>query len=175
MNRLAGYLIATLATAAGLHAQSSPRAEVKAGFQGASGNILKAAEKMPEADYNFKPTPDIRTFGQLIAHVADAQLGLCSILKGEPKRGDAASKTAKAELIAALKASSEYCEVAYSGVVDADEGTLVKSPRGDRSKLGLMVFNVAHDNEMYGTIAVYLRLKGIVPPSTADAPPPPAR
>jgi uncharacterized damage-inducible protein DinB len=169
MNQALTYMFATVVAVAGLQAQSPFRNEVKAAYQTASGNILKAAEKMPEADFNFKPTPDVRTFGQLIAHVADAQTGLCGILKGEPKRGDAASKTSKAELIAALKASSDFCEAVYSGVGEADEGTIVKSPRGERSKLGLMYFNATHDNEMYGTIAVYLRLKGIVPPSTAEA------
>jgi uncharacterized damage-inducible protein DinB len=164
-------LMAALAGAAGLQAQNTLSAEAKAGYQNTKNNILKAAEKMSEADYAFKPTPDIRNFGQLIAHVSDTQLLLCGIVKGEQKRGDAASKTTKADLTAALKASSEYCDAVYDGVTEADGKTIVKSPRGDVSKLGVLNFNVAHDNEMYGTIAVYLRLKGVVPPSTADAPP----
>jgi hypothetical protein len=91
------------------------------------------------------------------------------VAKGEMKRGDAATKTSKAELVAALKASSEFCDSAYSGMTDAEGATVVKTPLGSKSKLGLLNFNVAHDNEMYGTIAVYLRLKGLVPPSTEGA------
>jgi uncharacterized damage-inducible protein DinB len=144
-------------------------AEVTAVYRGVSANILKAAEKMPEADYAFKPAAEVRTFGQLIAHVADGQMAMCSMTKGEMKRGDAASKTSKADLVAALKASAELCDGAYSGMTDADGAAIVKTPLGNKSKLGLLNFNVAHDNEMYGTMAVYLRMKGIVPPSTEGA------
>lgn len=152
-----------------LQAQNPMTAEVTAVYKGVSANILKAAQKMPEADYAFKPTPEVRTFGQLIAHVADAQMAMCSIMKGEMKRGDAASKTSKADLLAALKASGELCDDAYSRMTDADGAAIVKTPLGDKSKLGLLNFNVAHDNEMYGTMSVYLRIKGIVPPSTEEA------
>jgi uncharacterized damage-inducible protein DinB len=144
-------------------------AEVKTAFEGVSANILKAADKMPDADFAFKPTPDVRSFGQLIAHVADAHTGICGIVKGDPKRGDAASKTSKADLIAALKASNDLCEAVYASMTDADGAATVKAPGGTRSKIGVLNFNVAHDNEMYGTMSVYLRLKGIVPPSTEAA------
>ena len=157
------------AAATALRAQNPMTAEVTAVYKGVSANILKAAEKMPEADYAFKPAPEVRTFGQLIAHVADAQMAMCSMTKGEMKRGDAATKTSKADLVAALKASGELCDDAYSGMTDADGAAIVKTPLGNKSKLGLLNFNVAHDNEMYGTMAVYLRMKGIVPPSTEAA------
>ena len=160
------------AVAGSLNAQSVQMAEVKADYQAVRDNLVKAAEKMSDSDYGFKPTPEIRNFGQLIAHVADAQTGICGIVKGQMTRGDAASKTTKAELVAALKASSAACDAVYGGIAESELNVVVKSPRGDQSKLGILIFNVAHDNEMYGTIAVYLRLKGIVPPSTADAPPP---
>ena len=165
-------LAALFAFSAGLNAQNAQIAEVRADYQAIRDNILKAAEKMPDADYGFKPTPEIRNFGQLIAHVADAQTGICGIAKGETKRGDAASKTIKADLVAAFKASSAACDAVYNSITETEANTIVRSPRGDQSKLGLLIFNVLHDNEMYGTIAVYLRLKGIVPPSTSDAPPP---
>lgn len=124
---------------------------------------------MPEADYAFKPAAEVRTFRQLIAHVADRQMAMCSMTKGRMKRGDFASKTSKADLVAALKASGELCDDAYSGMTDADGAAIVKTPLGNKSKLGLLNFNVAHDNEMYGTMAVYLRMKDIVPPSTEAA------
>ena len=161
--------VVLVAASAALRAQNPMTAEVTVVYKGVSANILKAAEKMPEADYGFKPAPESRNFGQLIAHVADAQMGMCGVAKGEMKRGDAATKTSKAELVAALKASSEFCDNAYSGMTDAEGAAIVKTPLGSKSKLGLLNFNVAHDNEMYGTIAVYLRLKGLVPPSTEAA------
>lgn len=159
------------ADATALRAQNIMTAEVTAAYKGVSANILKAAEKMPDADYAFKPAPPFRTFGQLIAHAADTQMALCGAVKGEIKRSDAAKKTSKAELVAALKASSEVCDTAYGGMTDAQGVIIVDSklPLGGKSKLGVLNFNVAHDNEMWGAIAVYLRLKGLAPPSTEGA------
>lgn len=159
--------LAALAGAAGLYAQSNPfSTEVKANYNSIKNNVMKAADKMPESDYAFKATPDVRTFGQLIGHVADAQMGICGAAKGEPKKGDAADKTSKDDLVAALKASFDFCDTAYDALNDADGAQTVKMFGRDRTKLGVLDFNVIHDNEMYGTMAVYLRLKGIVPPSS---------
>jgi uncharacterized damage-inducible protein DinB len=152
-----------------LLAQNPMSTEAKTAYEGVRTNILKAAEKMPDADFAFKPTPDVRSFGQLIAHVADAQTGICGIVNGEMKRGDAASKTTKADLIVALKASNNLCDAVYTSMSDAEGAATVKAPAGTRSRIGMLNFNVAHDNEMYGTMSVYLRLKGLVPPSTEGA------
>ena len=129
------------AAATALRAQNPMTAEVTAAYKGVSANILKAAEKMPDADYGFKPAPESRTFGQLIAHVADAQMGLCGAAKGEMKRGDAAKKTSKAELVAALKASSEFCDNAYSGMTDAEGAIIVdsKTRLGSKSKSACLI------------------------------------
>ena len=158
------------AAATALRAQNPMSAEVTAAYRGVSASILKAAETMPDAGYAFKPAPAFRNFGQLIAHVADAQVAMCGAAKGEMKRGDAANKTRKAELVAALRASSEFCDNAYSGMTDAQGAIIVdtKIGLGRKSKFGLLNLNVAHDNEMYGAIAVYLRLKGLVSPSTEE-------
>ena len=121
---------------------------------------------MPEAEYSFRPTPEVRTFGQLIAHVADAQMGMCGIAKGEQRRGDAASKTSKSDLLAALRASADFCDSIYNSITDADGATIVKVLNREKPKLGVLNLNVAHDNEMYGAIALCLRLKGLVPPSS---------
>ena len=155
--------------AGALRAQNTFSAEAMTNYQAVKVNIMKAAEKMPDDSFGFKPTPAVRSFGELIAHVADAQMGICSLVKGDMKRGDAASKTTKADLIAALKASDDFCDAVYSAMTDADGMATVKSPLGTRSKLGMLNFNAIHDNEMYGTMAVYLRLKGLVPPSTEGA------
>jgi len=163
--------VVALSGAAGLFAQSNPySAEVKANYTSIKNNLMKAAEKMSEADYEFKATPDIRSYGQLVAHVADAQMGICGTAKGEQQRGEAGQKTSKSDLVAALKASFDYCDSAYDALTDSDGAQMVKMFGRDRTKLGVLDFNVIHDNEMYGTMAVYMRLKGVVPPSTADRP-----
>lgn len=169
MKAILTFSAAVFIGAAAMPAQNTLSAEAVSSYQAVKANIMKAAEKMPDDSFGFKPTPDIRNFGELIAHVADAQMGICGVVKGEMKRGDAASKTTKADLIAALKASDDYCDAVYGTITDADGTAIVKSPLGSRSKLGMLNFNVIHDNEMYGTIAVYLRLKGLVPPSTEGA------
>lgn len=170
MNRLA-WVVLIAANLAGfvLQAQNPLSSDVMAAYEAVKTNILKAAEKMPESEYNFQATAEERTFGKLIAHVADAQMGICGLAKGEPKRGDAGSKTSKAELIAALKASNDSCDAVYATMTDADGVAMVKVFGKERPKLGVLNMNVAHDDEMYGTMAVYLRLKGIVPPSTEAA------
>lgn len=161
-------VLGALTGTAMLYAQNPLSSEVKQSYTGVKNNITKAADRMAEGDYDFKPTPDIRSFGQLIGHVADTQMALCGVAKGEQKRGEAGQKTSKADLVAALKESFDYCDSAYDALTDADATQMLKMFGRDRSKLGVLDFNVIHDNEMYGTIAVYMRLKGVVPPSTAD-------
>jgi hypothetical protein len=120
---------------------------------------------MPEENYGFKPVPEIRNFGQEVAHVADAQVRNCSSVTGETKQANAASKTSKADLVAALKESFAECDKAFESLTDANSMEMTKGQR-PRTKLGTMIGNTTHDNEMYGAMAVYLRLKGIVPPSS---------
>jgi uncharacterized damage-inducible protein DinB len=139
---------------------------IRAFYNGVKNNLLKAADKMPDDAYDFKPTPEQRSFGGWIAHVADAQTAGCSRVLGTPKTPGAASKTTKADLVAALKDSFETCDAAYAGLTDANAGDTVQSFRGPMTRAASLAGNVAHDNECYGTIAVYLRLKGIVPPSS---------
>jgi uncharacterized damage-inducible protein DinB len=154
-------------TAAALPAQNRFSQDAKAEFAPIKQNLLQAAEKMPASQYDFQPTPQVRTFAQLIAHVAEVQTAICGIAKGLPfQRGESPSKTAKADLISALKASNEYCDGVYAGMTDQEGAEIVKTPFGPQSKLAVLNFNLQHDNETYGTIAVYLRLKGIVPPSS---------
>jgi uncharacterized damage-inducible protein DinB len=150
-----------------VQAQNRMSEETKAAYQPIKTSLLRAAEKMPDSDYSFQPTPEIRTFGQLIAHAAEAQMAICGIAKGvPPKRADADPKTSKADLIAALKASNEYCDAVYNTMTDQSGAEIVKTPFGSKPKLGVLDFNIQHDAETYGTIAVYLRLKGIVPPTS---------
>lgn len=131
-------------------------------------NLLKAADKMPEDGYSFKPTAEERSFGGWIAHVADAQTAGCSRAVGTPKTPSAGGKTAKADLVAALKDSFDTCDAAYGALTDANASDTIQSFRGPTTRLAALAGNVAHDNECYGAIAVYLRLKGIVPPSSEN-------
>jgi uncharacterized damage-inducible protein DinB len=140
--------------------------ELKQAYTGVKNNLTKMAEKMPEEHYSFKPVPEIRTFGQLIGHVADSQARTCSAATGEQKAVDAASKTSKADLVAALKESFTICDAAYDSLTDAKATEMIKTGRGERSRLGALAGVVSHSNEEYGYMAVYMRLKGIVPPSS---------
>ena len=88
-------------------------------------------------------------------------------MNGQTRKGDAASKTGKADLVAALKASFEECDKAYNAITDANATELVAYGRGQNSRGGRLAYNTAHDQECYGSMAVYMRVKGIVPPSTA--------
>jgi uncharacterized damage-inducible protein DinB len=131
------------------------------------GFIVKSAEEMPEADYAFKPTPEVRSFGRIIGHVADANYGICSTVLGKanPSPGVEKTKTSKADLVAALKASYEYCAPAYS-IPDAETGAKVKLFGQEMTRLGALLVNVTHNWEHYGNIVTYLRIKGHVPPSS---------
>jgi uncharacterized damage-inducible protein DinB len=140
-----------------------------------SGVVVAAAEKMPEENYSFKPTPDVRSFGQLVGHLADSQYYFCSLAAGETQSSGGAekNKTSKADLIAALKEAVAYCSKAYAGMTDAKGGEMVKLMNTDFARLTVLSANTAHDYEHYGNMATYMRLKGIVPPSsekTAGAP-----
>ena len=169
MNR---YLILVLAAAfaanCALQAQTANplSTEAKQAYTAIKNNLMKMAEKMPEENYGFKPTPDIRTFGQLVAHFAAAQARTCSAVQGEQKSVNAGSKTSKADLVAALKEAFAICDAAYDSLTDATAAEIIKTGRGQRSKLGALIGNTTHDNEEYGYMAVYLRLKGVVPPSS---------
>ncbi|MBZ5496361.1 MAG: DinB family protein [Acidobacteriia bacterium] len=140
--------------------------EAKNAYNSVKNYLLKAAEKMPEENYAFKPTPEMRSFGELLAHISDAQTGTCSMVNGAPKKGDAASKKTKAELVAAIQASCAECDTAFSSLTDATAAQMIKTGRGQRSKLGALVGVTTHDNESYGYMSVYFRLKGLVPPSS---------
>ena len=140
--------------------------ELKQFYTVRKGDLLKAADRMPTEDYDFRPTPDMRTFGQLIAHIADAQMSFCPGAKGQPRRLNAASKTAKADLEAALKASFDECDSVLDSTTDATATQMMKAGDTVHSKFWSLLYATLHDNEEYGYLAVYLRLRNLVPPST---------
>ncbi len=133
-----------------------------------SGVVIAGAEKMPEEDYAFKPTPEVRTFGQLIGHIADSQYYFCSAASGEtkPPSDVEKTKTKKADLVAALKDAVAYCSTAYAGMTDAKGSQMTKMMNFDFARLTVLAVNFAHTYEHYGNMATYMRIKGIVPPSS---------
>ena len=133
-----------------------------------TGWIERAAEKMPEEEYAFKPDPASRSFGQILGHIADADYLFCSSVLGEssPSPGIEKSKTTKAELRSALHDAFTYCNRAYDALTDAGANETVKAFGQERNKLGALWFNTSHNLEHYGNLVVYMRTKGIVPPSS---------
>jgi hypothetical protein len=160
----------TLSSAAALLAQTNPVvAEQKTAYTNNKNNLIKAAEKMPEEAYSFKPTPEMEAFGQRMIHVAN-QIGTCSAMTGERKPNPAAGKTAKADIVAGLKASFEACDAAWDSMNDKTAMEMVAGRGGQqRSKLSGLIGNTTHNTEMYGYISVYMRLKGVVPPTSDRA------
>lgn len=150
-------------------ASTGPASEVLRSYSTLKPNVIKAAEKMPDADYQYKPTPDIRTFARIVNHITEAQAHTCTALNGT--KFDAKmvpSDTAdKATIVAALKASFDECDTAYNALTDANATELLAYGRGQNSRAGRLAYNSAHDQECYGSMSVYMRIKGIVPPSTA--------
>ncbi len=134
--------------------------------------LVSSAEKMPEENYNFKPTEAVRSYGQIVGHVADAQYTFCSIALGEKNPGlkIEQTKTTKADLVAALKDAVAYCDKAYDSMTDASGSQMVKLFDMDMPKLGALNINNMHDMEHYGNLVTYMRLKNIVPP-TSEQPP----
>jgi uncharacterized damage-inducible protein DinB len=137
-----------------------------------SNAVIGAAQKMPEENYSFKPTPDVRSFGQLVGHVADASYMFCSQALSEPNpmKDIEKSKTSKADLVAAVKDAVAYCNKAFDSMTDAKGSQMVKLFNFDMAKLTLFSLNTAHLDEHYGNMVTYLRLKGIVPPTTENPP-----
>lgn len=144
-----------------------------------SGLLLKSAEKMPEENYSFKPADTVRSYGQIVGHVADAQYRFCSVALGEkdPEPEIEKTKTSKADLVAALTAAIAYCDKAYDSMTDAAASQTIKLFGNDAPRLSALTVNNMHNMEHYGNLVTYMRIKNIVPPSSEQqaAPPQPAK
>ena len=141
------------------------------GHEGVQRNLVEAAEKMPEEHYGFKPAPEMRPFAQSVAHIAFSRFGACSTLKGEarPRAGEKEDQQrSKAEAIALLKEAGEYCAGVFKTLTDEAMTQFVTIPsnKNEVAKGLILAGENAHANEVYGTMTVYLRLKGLVPPTT---------
>jgi uncharacterized damage-inducible protein DinB len=150
-----------------LHAQTptTTMTEMKAAYTSVKNNLIKAAEKVPDAAYEFKPEPEVRTIGALLEHIASAHVNYCGRVTGNTKPLDFGSHT-KESIVAGLKASFDNCDAGWEALTEANAGEMTGQGRGALTKYGAMLRALIHDNEEYGYLSVYLRLKGIVPPSS---------
>jgi uncharacterized damage-inducible protein DinB len=135
-------------------------------------NFTQAAREVPESLYAFRPAPTVRTFGEIVGHVAGSQYNMCAVALGEPPRPEDAverSKTIKADLVAALQASTEFCDRAYaqSDAMAHRQGELFGRTR---TRLWILGLNAIHNGEHYGNLVTYMRINGLVPPSSRPAP-----
>ena len=161
-----------------LSAQDQPAnpliATSKAIFNITKGDVMGSLAKVGDDLWSYQPTKDVRTFGQLFAHIADAQYEFCGVAaEGKPiDKGLEKSAKTKAEVAAALKDAFAYCDSAFAGLTDAKAAETVKFFGMNITRLGAMDFNSAHNMEHYGNLVTYMRLKNIVPPSSEPRKPP---
>jgi len=146
--------------------------EVQTTFNNIKGYITKAAAQFPEDKYTWQPTPAVRSWARLVAHVADDNNGACAVLAGvqrparldnEDTNNSAANKMTKADLEKALADSFALCDKAFAAVTEAN----MMERNGNRSKIGTLIYDTSHINEHYGNLVTYMRLNNLVPPSTA--------
>ncbi len=157
-------------------AQAPQKISLAVGLQRAYNNIkmnlTEMSTKMPEADYTFQPTKEVRTFGQLMGHTANAQFGACAAAKGVPnpnQGNDNEKKATKAEFVKALADSFAFCDDAFAALTDASAVELVKQGQNEVARGSVLAGLIGHSNEVYGTAVPYMRIKGLVPPSTERA------
>ncbi len=162
-------ILAVCAGASLTYAQNPLSNEVRANYAQIKANATKAAAVMPEADYGFVPGPGSRPYGQTVVHLAEVQMTLCAMAQGEQPKQIDATKTRKADAMAAVAAAFAYCDPIYAALTDQNGLRMAKMFGEDRTRFGILNFGVIHDSETYGSLAVYLRAKNIVPPSTAGS------
>jgi hypothetical protein len=171
MKRVVCLVVAALLTAASSASAQGVAAGLQASYNRIKNLVTLSAEKMPDADYNFKATMEIRNYGQLWGHVANFHYGTCAQSLGvpNPNMGNdlEQSATTKAAVVKALADSFALCDKAFAALTDQTAAESVAGGRGGPVARGILLNRIIeHDNEMYGIGTVYLRLKGLVPPST---------
>lgn len=136
-------------------------------FDGVSTILTLSAEMMPEASYDFRPSEDVRSFGEILAHVVDAQYAFCTIARGEedPER-ERPDPGSKESVQATLAEAFAYCGTAYDGLTEASAEEMVTFQGGPTPRLGVLNVNQIHNIEHYGNLVTYLRMNDIVPPTS---------
>ena len=166
---LASFVVATAAfaqTPPPAAAPTGPAAEVQRAYAGYKKNIVAAADKMPADAYTYKPLNDVRTWARVVNHVTEAQFRSCGTVNGtNPIAKPPADTADKATIVAALQASFAECDKAFASTTDANVLDMVTLGNSKRSRIGLLWGTASHDNEQYATMALYMRLKGLQPPS----------
>ena len=138
-------------------------ADAKRSYEGVKRNILNAVNKMPEDAFSYKATPDVRSYAQVVNHITEAQMHGCAAVLGKSPQAAGEPKSSKADVVTALKQSFDECDQAFDALTDSNATEAVSSPRGQRSKLGILIGVIGHDDEQWGILSVYMRLKGIKP------------
>jgi uncharacterized damage-inducible protein DinB len=162
-----------LAMPAAAAAQNPVSDTVREAWNGARANLVRAGEAMPEAKFTFKPVDTVRTYGQILAHVAGANYIFCAAARGEkaPFAEDHFEKSAttKAAIMKALAEANAYCDAAYKALTDKTAVEMVASAFGNSkaTRVSALLGNTGHHQEHYGNLVTYLRINGIVPPSSA--------
>ena len=155
-------------------AQANPITQaLRSAWNGAKQNVRRSADVMPEAKYNFKPVDSVRSYGAILAHIAGASYEFCAAAKGEktPHAEDEFEKSAKtkADIVKALDGAIAYCDEVYKTLDDAKAAQMSAGafggPQGARA--ANLIGNTNHFNEHYGNLVTYLRINGLVPPSSA--------
>ena len=167
--RLATSLLLGAATIAGARPATAQTAAagVSTVYHTAHQYLVAAADQVAEADYGYAPTTGVRTFGQLFAHVANSNYMICAMAMGEksPSSTDFEKVSAKADIVAGLKASFDYCTKAFA-MSDAKALEPVDLFGMKTNRVGALAFNAGHDMEHYGNVVTYMRMKGMTPPSS---------
>jgi uncharacterized damage-inducible protein DinB len=170
----AAILVASDAAAQTATAGKGPVSDaIRSAWNNAKRNIKDSAAQMPEDAFAFRPVDTVRTFGQIIGHVAGANYVFCSSATGDKteRAEDAIEKTAKtkADLVKALDDSLAYCDAAFNALTDASAAETVDLPfgMGKGARAVALLGNTGHLNEHYGNLVTYFRIKGMVPPSSA--------
>jgi uncharacterized damage-inducible protein DinB len=176
MKQLSSFVMILVAGATTIGAQSAPpaadtgySATVRASWNAIKRNVSRSAQAMPDEGFAFKPTPEVRTFGELLGHLANEHYIFCSVMKGEKNPHQAVDfekKTTKAEFVKDIDDSIAYCDAAYAAMKDDPKLLAPLGPNHRDTLFGSALMNVTHDSEHYGNLVTYLRMKGIVPPSS---------
>ena len=158
---IAASIAVLVLTAASAAAQNPVSDAVRGNWNSVKKNIKESAELMPEENYNFKPTPDVRSFGEILAHVAGASYMFCASAKNEKAPFGEASfegkMTTKAQLVKVTNDAIAYCDGAFAALADG---------KAEGKQVDTLLRQIGHDNEHYGNLVTYFRLKGLVPPSS---------
>jgi uncharacterized damage-inducible protein DinB len=165
-----GIGVLSLLTPLAIHAQGANAlsANARVQFSAITGFVARSAEQIPENLYSFRPTPEVRTIGQLFGHIADAYFSMCSTAAGAPppRTGIENTVSTKADLMSALSDGIAYCVSVMQGMNDQRGAEPVPFAFGPTPRLGVLFFVTTHTYEHYGNLVTYMRLNGMVPPSS---------